>query len=533
MHRRFRIAAVATAALVPVALAGGFILQERASRDGARLFDQVLGLVSERFVDTVGVGTLYEKAARGLVEELQDPYSELYTPKQLAEFTQNTGGRYGGLGMQIEPVEGRGVSILKVFPNTPAEQAGIQTGDVIIAIDTVNTRAWTSQQVSDVLKGEPGTKVNVSFARMGVTQPIKVEMTRAIIHIPAVPYTLSFDGNIGYIYVQGFNETAGEEFAEALQQMQAKHAKGLVIDMRGNPGGYLEQALVMSNLFLQPGQEILSVRGRGVPAQTHVARGQPMAPDLPLVVLVDGGTASASEIVAGALQDHDRALIIGTTSYGKGLVQTLYPLDGGYAVKLTTAKWYTPVGRSIQKERKLLPDGRFVEVYPDSLPADSLKKLRPAYKSDAGRVVYGGGAITPDLAIDPDTISSAEQELAKVLAPKAQLVYQVITAFAYEQKGKVAEDFTIQPQWSDAIYQRLQKEGVLVDRKTYDAGHEWIDRELERRIAETSFGQEAWRKRSLRDDPQLREALDVLRRGGSQKELFALASAEKATLKQP
>ena len=525
MHRRFRIAAVAAAALVP-AVAGGFILQAREARDGARLFDQVLGLVSERFVDTVGTGGLYEKAARGLVEQLQDPYSELYTPKQLAEFQQNTGGRYGGLGMQIEPVEGRGVSVMKVFPNTPAERAGVQAGDIIVQIDTANTRGWNSQQVSDVLKGEPGSKVTVSFARPGVTQPIQSTLTRAIIHVPAVPYTLTFDG-IGYIPVEGFNETSGEEFAKAVQEMQAKGAKGLIVDLRDNPGGYLEQSLAISNLFLPPGQEILSVRGRGVPPQTYVSRGRPLAPDVPLVVLINGRSASASEIVAGALQDHDRALIVGTTSFGKGLVQSLYPLDGGYAVKLTTAKWYTPVGRSIQKERKLMPDGRFVEVYPDSLPADSLRKIRPPYKSDAGRVVYGGGAITPDLNVEPDTISTAEQELRKALAPKFTEYYQVVSSFAYEQRGKVTRDFTVQPAWRDEIYRRLEAAKIHVDRRTYDAGVAEIDRLLEDRIARTSFGESAARERSLRDDPQLRRAIDVLRRGGNQKDLFAIASAQR------
>lgn len=526
MHRRLRTA-IAAAVIVPL-VAGGFALQDRASQDGARLFDQVLGLVSERFVDTVGVGTLYEKAARGLVEELQDPYSELYTPKQLAQFQQNTGGRYGGLGMQIEPVPGRGISVLKVFPNTPAQKAGVMAGDAIVQIDTANTRGWTSQQVSDVLKGEPGTKVTVGFAREGVPEPLKMNLTRAIIHVPAVPYTLSF-GDVGYIpLIDGFNETSGEEVAKAVAAVQAEGAKSLILDLRDNPGGFLEQSLAISNLFLQPGQEILSVRGRGQPAQIFNARGRPMAPEIPLVVLINGRSASASEIVAGALQDHDRALIIGETSFGKGLVQSLFPLDGGYAVKLTTAKWYTPVGRSIQKERKLLPDGRFVEVYPDSIPADSLRKLRPEYKSDAGRVVYGGGAITPDLHIRPDTFTTAEQELARAIAPKSQLFFQALASFAYDQKGKVSEDFTITPAWHDDIYDRLEKAGVTVDRKVYDAGAGFVDYYLVPRVAETSFDAAEARRRELARDPQFQKAIEMLHRGSNQKDLFAIASVERA-----
>ncbi|HEY0972737.1 MAG TPA: S41 family peptidase [Gemmatimonadales bacterium] len=524
MNRRVRTAAVAAAALVPL-VAGGFILQEREVRDGGRLFEQVMGLVSTRFVDTVGVGSLYEKAARGLVEQLEDPYSELYTPEQLAQFTQNTGGRYGGLGMQIEEVVGRGVSVMKVFPNTPAERAGVQAGDIIVGIDTANARGFKSAEVSDRLKGEPGTSVLVTFARPAVPQPIKVEMERAIIHIPAVPYTLAF-GNVGYLRLEGFNETAGEEFDKALQELRAGGAKGLVVDLRDNPGGYLEHAIGISNMFLQPGQEILSVRGRGQPNQTYVARGRPAAPDLPLVILINGRSASASEIVAGALQDHDRALIIGETSFGKGLVQSLFNLDGGWAVKLTTAKWFTPVGRSIQKERKLLPDGRFVEIYPDSLPADSLKKIRPTYKSDAGRTVYGGGAITPDLTVMPDTFSAAEQELARAVAPKGPEFFSVIAQYAYDLKGKVQPGFTIQPEWREELRRRLEAAGITVPRETWEKGVGYADHWLAQRIADTSFGQAEARRRLLESDPQFQKALEVLRKGNSQKDLFALALAQ-------
>jgi len=183
--------------------------------------------------------------------------------------------------------------------------------------------------------------------------------------------------------------------ADAVTRLQKDGAKGVVLDMRGNPGGILEQSIQMSNLFLKNGQEIVSVRGRGAAPQSYGTSGNASFPTIPLTVLTDEGSASASEIVAGALQDHDRALVVGSTSFGKGLVQTLFPLDGGYALKITTAKWYTPSGRSIQRERKF-ENGRFVEEKPDSAETEAKKKARPAYKSDAGRIVYGGGGIEPD-----------------------------------------------------------------------------------------------------------------------------------------
>ena len=331
------------------ALAGAFVIQDRASREGGRLFAQVLDLVNARFVDSVDAADLYEKAARGLVTQLQDPYSELMSPRQLTQFNTSTAGRYGGIGMRIEEQPGKGVTIVTVFPNTPAEKAGIREGDVIVRIDTLAVRGWNSRRVADSLTGTPGTKVNVTFARPGVPDPIKATFTRALIRVPAVPFALMIDGKVGYIPLQCFNETSTAELARAVATLQAQGARGLVLDLRGNPGGFLDQSLSISNLFLKEGQEIASVRGRNVEPQTYYAREKPIAPSLPLVILTDQYSASASEIVAGALQDHDRAVIVGTTSFGKGLVQTVFNLDGGYALKMTTGKWYTPSGRSIQK----------------------------------------------------------------------------------------------------------------------------------------------------------------------------------------
>src|SRR5919109_2075960 len=389
MTRFRKLSLIAVVVVVP-ALAGGFVVQDRAIRDGARLFDQVLSLVADRFVDTVDNALLYEKAARGLVQELDDPYSELLTPKQLQRFSTNSTGRYGGIGMRIEDQDGA-IIVIQVFPNTPAEAAGIQEGDRIIQVDTASTRGWSTEQVSNALIGTPGTQVSVKFARPGVGEVISHRFTRATIHIPAVPYALMLENKVGYIPLQSFNESAGEELESSVDQMLKSGASGIIIDLRGNPGGILDQGLAVADIFLDGGHEIASVRGRGMMSQQFVAKGKPKMPNMPLVVLVDGYTASASEIVAGALQDHDRALVVGTTSFGKGLVQTVFPLEGGYALKLTTAKWYTPSGCSIQKERKLLPSGEFVEVMPDSLETDSVRRSRPAFKSDAGRIVYGGG----------------------------------------------------------------------------------------------------------------------------------------------
>ncbi len=518
--------AVVGAILIAVPLvAGGFVWQNREARDGAMLFDQVLRRVSERFVDTVDATALYEKAARGLIAQLNDPYTTLYTPKEFAAFTQGTNGRYAGVGMQIQDIKGA-ITVVKVFPNTPAAGAGIASGDRIIMIDSASTRGWIVDSVSSKLKGDPGTRVRVRFNRPGVTDPINATFVRATIHIPAVPFVTMLDGGVGYIPVQGFNETSSSETIRGIQQLQREGMKSLIIDLRDNPGGILDEAFVMSNLFLPKGKEILTYRGRADMNQQFIAQEDPMLPNMPMVVLVDDGSASASEIVAGALQDHDRALIVGTTSFGKGLVQSLFRLDGGYALKMTTAKWFTPSGRSIQRPRKYV-NGRFVEEEaPDSTETDSARKARPAFRSDAGRVIYGGGGITPDITIRPDTLSTLEQKAARMLGAKAQEVYSTLSQYAEELRPQVkSPNFTVLPAWRSEYFKRITAAKVPIDSATYFAAPAYFDRMIGTRVAQAAFGDSTVAKRQFTEDPQMQKALELLRRGGTQRDLFSIAAA--------
>ncbi|HJR43457.1 MAG TPA: S41 family peptidase [Gemmatimonadaceae bacterium] len=538
---RLRKTFLAGALLVPLVV-GGFVVQERGPREGARLFDQVLTLVADRFVDTVDTATLYEKAARGMVSQLNDPYSELFSPKQLQRFSSQSTGRYGGIGMQIENQEGN-ITVVKVFPNTPAERAGVQEGDRIVAIDSLSTRGWSTQQVSDTLVGTIGTRVNVRFARPGVTQPIDHRFTRAEVHVPAVQYYVMLDNNIGYISLQTFNETAADELQNAVNALTKRGAKSFVLDLRDNPGGILDQALSISDLFLREGQQIASVRGRHGQNQSYITRRGSHFPNAPMIVMVNGYSASASEIVAGALQDHDRALVVGTTTFGKGLVQTVFPLEGGWALKMTTAKWYTPAGRSIQKDRTPNAPGVVAsassagdvsrnqsttgEEQPDSTETEAVKKDRPIFRSDAGRIVYGGGGITPDVIVPEDTASTPEQEFARALAPKAGLVRATLYDMALEMKnkGQVSPSFTITPQIRDDFFRRLQAAKVTSDRAAFDKAHPLVDRWIGDQTLRLAYGDTAAFRRNVTEDPQLARALDMLKRGSTQKDLFALAQA--------
>jgi len=520
-------------ALVAVPFVGAaFVVQEQGTRNSARLFDQVLSIVNDRFVDSLGTGTLYEKAARGLVESLDDPYSELYTPKDLEEFNTQTGGFYGGIGMLIEDHEGS-IMISKVYPNTPAEEAGIREGDRIVGVDTAATRGWTTAQVSAGLKGRPGTRVKARFLRPGVAQPFEVEFTRRTIRIPAIPFALMLDAKTGYIPLQQFNETTTREFAESLRRLQSEGATGLVLDLRRNTGGFLDQALQLTNFFVPRGKELATVRSRVGAPERYVAEADPIAPSIPMVVLTDGYSASASEIVAGALQDHDRALIVGTTSFGKGLVQSVYQLDGGYAIKLTTGKWYTPSGRSIQKDRHLDGNGNYVEVTPDSLETDAARLSRPQFKSDGGRIVYGGGAITPDVIVPYDTLSTAEQKLARALVPKSQDVYLVLDDYAFSLKGSLKPDFKVDPAMRAEFLKRLTAKGVTVEASDWTAGTRYVDRLLSDRVARRAFGDSTWKRRDVPEDPQLMRAMELLRKGRTTAELLALAPGPATPAARP
>lgn len=516
------------ALLIPV-IAGGFLLQPRGQREGTALLEQVMSLVSDRYVDTLPLSAVYEKAARGLVKELNDPYSELLTPKDLKQFNSRTGGRYGGLGMAIEEdPQTHIIRVATVYPNTPAETGGIREGDLIVKVDTLSTRGWSINQVSDSLTGTPGTKVKATFARPGVPAPIEATFTRAEIHIPAVPYTLSFGNKIGYIPLQQFNENAAENIAASLKQFQAQGARGLIIDLRGDPGGILTESLDIANMFLQAGQQIASVKGREGPTENYTAKSAPIAPSIPLIILTDERSASASEIVTGALQDHDRALVVGQTSFGKGLVQGVYNLDGGYALKLTTGKWFTPSGRSIQRPRKFV-NGQFVEETPDSNETNATKRSRPAYKSDAGRTVYGGGGITPDVIVNDDTLTAAEQQFAKTVAPKGQDFFTALNDYSAELAKSVKSTFTVEPAWTSEFYSRLQARGVTVDRKSYDAASRYVNRLLDQRVAHYAFGDSTAKRRDLAYDAPLRKAIDLLDKGASQRGLFAMVGENLPT----
>jgi carboxyl-terminal processing protease len=495
--------------LIP-GLVGGWVLRDALPESGPRLFAQVMQIIGSEHIGDLTQDEVYRRAARGLVEQLEDDYADLYSPEQLAKFTrEQLGSAYGGLGMQIEDQQGV-VTVTRVFPNTPAERGGVRAGDRVVSVNGQTTRGLKLEEVSNRLIGPAGTTVDVVFARAGMAEPMRGTYTRAVVHIPAVPYALLLDGGVGYIPLQKFNETASDDVRKAVRALQAQGAKSFVLDVRGNGGGSLDESLKISGLFLKAGSEIARVEYRNRSPDVYRARGSTLLPDVPLVVLTDSYSASASEIVAGALQDHDRAAVIGTGSFGKGLVQQIYSLDGGWAMKLTTGKWFTPSGRSIQKERRA-----------DGEPVEEADADKPVYRSAAGRTIYGGGGITPDLVVGADTMDAAEQEFMRLVGQKAQQVYVAVYDQALEVKDGVGADFTVSAAWRDELFERLQKAEVSVTRRQFDEARPLIDRMLEQRVAGLAFGDSASFRRFAPHDAQLRAAVELLKPGSTQHELFA------------
>ena len=522
---------------------GGWLLQRGVASDGnvyqqARLFDDVLGHVNTYYVDSIGETDLYQKATRGMLEQLKDPYSVLLTGDDYKALTEQTSGNYAGLGIQIDVRDGW-ITVVAPLPETPAERAGIETGDQIIEVDSKSTEGWKSDQAVKALRGEAGSKIGITIRRAGISEPIKYRLTRAQIHMRSVPPGTMFGTGVGYISLNPVSETSAEELRQEIASMKAKGMKSLILNLRGNPGGLLDQGVKVADLFLESRQEIVSTRGRARGSTKEFYDEARQAwPDLPIVILVDDGTASAAEIIAGALQDHDRAVVVGAPTFGKGLVQTLFPLGEGVALKLTTARWFTPSGRTIQRIAKNEEDqatqaamavvADTVLDAPDKESTDSALKERPIFHTDAGRIVRGGGGIVPDLVIRQDTLTGPEREFAKALGNGLPQYRDALTSIALEAKkthGITTEAFKVTPQMRQQVYDRLRGHKIEVSAAIFQGAGKLVDEQLGYEIARYVFGRPAEFRRRAANDQQMQTAIGLLRKAQTPKDLLSLARA--------
>ncbi|HEY5062574.1 MAG TPA: S41 family peptidase [Gemmatimonadaceae bacterium] len=472
---------------------------------GARLFQEVYSRVSRDYVDTLSDSTLYMRAVDGLVQELHDRHSSYLSPALLRALDERTSGMYAGVGARIDVRDGW-ITIVAALPDSPASDAGIQPGDRIIEVDGKELRALRLDEAQRTLRGPTGSVVRLTVERPGIAAPIKFALTRREIRVQSVQHAALLDRGVGYVALTIFSEASIPELRRAIDSLRAVGMTTLIFDLRGDPGGLLSQGVGVADLFLDPGQRIVSMRGRAAGSSLTYADRFPQAwPHMPLAVLVDSNSASAAEIVAGALQDHDRALLVGTTTYGKGSAQNVFPLRNGGALKLTTALWYTPTGRSINRPRALGSDG--------TPTADSVAKRRPRYTTDSGRTVLGGGGITPDVVLGAPPIAAGDTALQRALGKQIPQFRDALTGYALELKGArtvSAPDFTVRPQMRAALLDRMTSRGISIDSVTLARVGPTIDRLLGYEIARYLFGESAEYARRLHDDAAVTRTVAIV-----------------------
>lgn len=486
----------------------------------SRLLDAAIGEIASRHPDDFTAAELWSFTLDGLIASLNDPYAEVFNPDEVEEFDEANTGNYTGIGIQITLLNDR-VTVTKVFRATPAEQAGVVEGDVIVGVDGENTVDWSTAQVADVVRGPAGTDVRVSVRRGQDPQPIPFVLTRAEVHVPAVQSTL-LDNGVGYVAVERVARNSAVEVHRALGSLE--DTRGLILDLRRNPGGYLDESLMMTDVFLEQGQTLASLRSRaqGLPDEAYEswnAQRPAALPGTPMVVLVDGFSASAAEIVAGALQDYDRALVVGERTFGKGVVQTVTNLPEGHRLRITTGTWHTPLDRAIHRPRDVT--GR---PLPESL--DTF----PTVQTPAGRELYATGGIFPDLEVPADTLTTVEQELVRK-AGEAEVPLGIrIQELAFKEAQALraaGEEPRLREEAFDAFVEALVEEGVPEDALASDEALDYLRWRARFSIADRMDELRASITFRMERDPALARAVELLRESTSQGDLYARVEAQR------
>jgi carboxyl-terminal processing protease len=474
-------------------------------------------IIGDYAIQELSDSTLWNLAIFGMIGELDDPYAQAFRPDAYDDFQENNTGNYAGIGVQITTLNEM-ITITAVFPGTPAEESGLQVGDLIIAVNEESTEGWTTGDASNKIRGEVGTTVDLSIARQGLTTPLRPTVRRDSVHVTSVQADL-VGSNVGYIQLNRVARGSTDEVGEALARLDG--ARGFILDLRGNPGGYLDESLDISDLFLDEGARLASAESR-VPGssgrnmdESWTAETPDRIPGKPVIVLVDQYSASASEIVAGALQDHDRALVIGVRTFGKGVFQNVFRLSETLHLRLTTGEWYTPLGRSLHRPRTA--QGNPLPEDPDSFPVVT---------TQGGRELVGGGGVFPDLEIRNDTLTLLERRFTSQAAEARVPLSLRIEEFSFSQSERLraeGRDPSIAPAAFEDFLTGLAEEGV--DRIYLDDAEvrEYLDYLIVQRIARRMdrFGL-AMDLRSRRD-PALAEAIRLLGEVETQAELFAAA----------
>ena len=490
-------------------------------------FIQVLTKVRDNYVEPVSTDKLMDAAIRGMLRTL-DPYSQYLDKDEAERLETTTHGAFGGIGISIGMRDGW-VTVISPIEGTPAWRAGIQGGDRIVKIDGVSAEGLSLDDAMKKMRGEKGSKVVLTLYREGRDKPIDFSITRDIIHIKSVIYSGMLSNGVGYIRLANFSESTREEIDDAFAKIDKQHPRGVILDLRFNPGGLLSQAVEVAEEFTPKGKKIVYTRGRD-PSQNRdfYSTAESTHSGYPIVVLVNQWTASASEIVSGAIQDLDLGLVVGQPTFGKGLVQTVIPLTRsvrGPKLKLTTAKYYTPSGRCIQKEEQLkegalADDDNGGDTDSAAAPADTskVKRARPVYHTEMGRTVYGGGGIAPDIDL-------VEQRLPRIMEDleSKQVFFKYAIKYAARHKEPPANYALTSEMRSDLLAQ-LKADKVEVNADSLALAQRYVDSGMRREPARRYGGDDEAYRVVIEEDDQIKEASALFDKAPTLPKLLALAT---------
>ena len=532
--RRYRPLSAVVLAILVSALGGGVLGRSALATDDKvpehyKAFTAALNAIETSYVDKVESDNLVYSSIRGMLGTL-DPHSSFFTPKEYAQMRERQEGHYYGIGVTIVTIDGD-ITALNVFEGSPAYKKGIRKGDVISKIAGDNAKGWNTEQAMLKLRGPRGTPVQIEIKRRGYAAPIPLELTRDEVTIPTVPAYFMIDASTGYIRMQDFGENTDRDVKHALHDLSSKGMRRLLFDIRGNPGGPLDQAIKVANEFLPRGKMIVYTRGRVANAdQDYRATEDSEFTDMPIVMLASRNSASASEIVTGALQDHDRAYVVGETTFGKALVQSVYRISAGAGLALTTAHYYTPSGRLIQRPW----DATFDEYLSYSLKdQDAARPHNPSdlKHTDAGRPVYSGGGIEPDKRIPGPLEGFNPSRFARTLFARQEFenYAQKFTAegdtrIAGTSSGRktVKATFVVDDAMIADFREQLKTDKIKIDDEAFNKDGDFIRAMIRFRIDEVVFGIAEARRRLIAVDPQAQAALGQF---GEAQKLTELARA--------
>ena len=468
-----------------------------------RAFTSVLDAVQANYAEKVDVDKIvYQGAIPGMLRML-DPHSNFFDARQWAANREEMRGKYYGVGMGVIP-RGDQTIVMSTYTGTPAFRAGIRPGDIIVSIDDQLMERKSTSEIADLLRGARGTSVKVAVSREGYAQPVVFNLTRDEIPHHAVDLAFEVKPGIGYIRLSGFNEKTDGELSDAMKQLNASTLDGLILDMRENRGGLLDEAIAVSDMLLDKNQLIVSHRGRASAERRYYAVRGNRGNNMPLVILVNGNSASATEIVSGAVQDHDRGVIVGETTFGKGLVQTVQPLSENTGLALTIARYYTPSGRLIQRDYKSVS---LYEYYEHKTPEHPTEVML----TDSGRQVTGGGGITPDVTVKQPEWNHFQKMMFRndVLFPFDTSVGG-FTRHYLGTRPTITKDFEANDAVMSEFRRFLASKNIRYTEPEMTENLDWVKRKIKQEAFVSIFGQQEGFKVQLETDPQLRAGIDAI-----------------------